>query len=117
MKKTLHYMAWVLVLVGLMPVYWAIGTFAAEIYVEIKFDEMRWGPHETMPEVDRSLAWFRRDEITESLIPPYYLRGRDIRPVLSETKVQFVAYHIGRFGFVVVFDTNGRKLAELKTDI
>lgn len=102
---------------GLIAGYFAFGTSPREIYVEMKFDEIRWGPHETMAEVDGTLAWFRRDEITESQVPPYYLAGRDIRPILENTEVQFVAYHIGQFGFVVVYDTDGNKLTEMKTGI
>jgi len=107
----------VFVLIALFPVYWKLGNVGTQIYAEIKFDEMRWGPHQNMAQVDQALSRFDREEITDGFIPPYLLNGPDIKPLLTQEGLKFVAYYVGQFGFIVVFDKDGKKLIELKSDV
>ncbi len=101
----------------LAPLTIKLGIFLSEIYVETKFEEVRWGPHGSIDEVDHSLSWFRREEIAESLIAPYYLRGPNIESILKQSNLKFVSYYVGRFGFVVIYDEKGDKLSQIKTNI
>ena len=98
-------------------VYVRFGEVPSQIYTETKFEEVRWGPHQTVIEIDEALSWLRRSEISRDSIHPSLLRGRDIEPLMKGIDVHFISYYIGAFGFIVVYDLDGNKLTQLKSDI
>ena len=98
-------------------VYWNYGSFVAAIYAEIKFDEVRFGPHTTMTQVDNTLSWFDRAEIESASIPVALLRWHNMETIIERPGLKFVSYYLGESGFIVVFDVDGKKLTQLKSDV
>ncbi len=94
-----------------------LGGLSAAIYAEAKFEEVRYGPHRTVEDIDGTLSWFKRKEVPRAFVMrPLYL-GADVMPILKRDDVQFVSYYIGQSGFVVVYDMDGKKLTQIKTDV
>ena len=119
-SEWLKWTSWLLVafLVVVVLAWLRFGEFPAAIYAETKFEEVRWGPHQTIEEVDQTLSWFNRSEISRDNIQPNLLRGKEIERLLKSTEeVQFISYYVGKSGFIVVYDKSGTKLTQLKSDV
>ncbi len=94
-----------------------IRDFAKSIYVEGAFGNIRFGPFITEADVDRELSWFTKAETSKAFIPPYLLVGNpEVEAAAGTESAKFVSYYINCYGFVVVFDSEGKKIAQLKSD-
>ena len=98
-------------------VYFAFGTFVAAVYAEAKFEEIRYGPHTTVAEVDDALSWFLREEVSKDFVDRPFFGWSNKSPIMQRDDVTFISYYIGDWGFVVVYDLSGTKITQIKTDV
>lgn len=81
------------------------------------FDQVRYGPYRTMIDVDQALSLFERQEVTKEFVNRPLYMGSDVLPTLKRDDLQLFSYYIGQSGFVVVYDLEGVKLTQVKTEV
>lgn len=105
------------VLVLLAAFVYANRDVFTAIYAEMAFDGVRYGPYTTMAEVDDSLSWFHREEVSKDFVDRPLFGWSNKSPIMQRDDVTFISYYIGDWGFVVVFDLSGTKITQIKTDV